>query len=133
MGYKQIGCSVFGDVLECALLAGHKTCNAYGSEYLSQIHVYDRGDAFGAMGNFCAQRLIDCSCTHHQQGDIGMCGYDRLVLGGGFNHAVPGAIGFDNYRAGSALHEQFIGLSGLKSGEFVSPDDGSWATISAPV
>src|SRR5260370_20906156 len=54
-----------------------------------------------------------------------MRGYNWLVCGGGFNHAVPGAIGFDNYRAGSALHEQFIGLSGLKSGEFVSPDDGS--------
>src|SRR5438132_9275994 len=125
MGYKQIGCSIFGDVLESALLAGHKTCNAYGSEYLSQAHVYDRGDAFRAMGNFCAQRLIDCSCTHHHESDIGMHRYNRLMFCRGFNHAVPGAIGFDNYRAGSALHEQFIGLSGLKPSEFVSPDDGS--------
>src|SRR5260370_22913764 len=53
-----------------------------------------------------------------------MQGYYRLMFGRGFNHAVPGTIGLDDYRIGPAVHEQFIGLFGLKTAEFVRSDNG---------
>src|SRR5258708_39216103 len=53
-----------------------------------------------------------------------MQGYFRLMFGRGRNHAVPGTIGFDDYRIGPAVHEQFIGLFGLKTAEFVRSDNG---------
>src|SRR5258708_27200412 len=53
-----------------------------------------------------------------------MQGYYGLMFGRGFNDAVPGTRGVDDYRIGPAVHEQFIGLVGLKTAEFVRSDNG---------